>query len=35
MVLAIVELDMVLGLQIELLWGNRKRGIEAAMLIGE
>jgi hypothetical protein len=35
MLFAIVELDMVLGLQIELLWGNRKRGIEAAMLVAE
>lgn len=28
----IVELDMVLNLQIGLLWGSRKRGIDAAML---
>jgi hypothetical protein len=35
MLFAIVELDMVLVLQIELLWGNRKRGIEADMLVAE
>jgi hypothetical protein len=35
MLFAIVELGMVLGLQIELLWGNRKRGIEAAMLVAK
>lgn len=35
MVLTIEELGVVLDLQIELLWGSRKRGIEVAILGSE
>lgn len=35
MVLVIVELDTVLDLQIKLLCGSRKRGMEVAMLLAE
>jgi len=35
MLLAIVEPDTVLDLQIELLCGSRKRGMEAAILVAE
>jgi hypothetical protein len=35
MLLVIVELGMVLDLQIGLLCGSRKRGMEAAILVAE